>query len=353
VNGAEHKVSLGRVGRIGYDDARDEAERLLEGAAKGIAPVAEKDAAEVDSGPVVISLRSVMVEYLADRKRLKSRTKDDYQKQLVRDVPDWLDMPMAEITPEMVRDRHAELGKSSPAGADYTFRVVRLLFNHAMEIHDTEVVRNPVRRLSAIRAWYKVPRRKTVVAPGQLAEFFRVLRLHPGKWADYMEALLFTGVRSASEIAAIPVRNVDLEGRTMLLVDTKNGQDLLVPISKSAATVFERRVKEAKAVGSEFVFYALGSEKGYIGKGGKQIEEVKGWFKGTSLEGFTPHDLRRTFLTICDEVGLSQVVQKRLVGHAISQDVTDGYKVLTMERLRREVAKVERFILKWEKQGPG
>jgi len=56
--------------------------------------------------------------------------------------------------------------------------------------------------------------------------------------------------------------------------------------------------------------------------------------------------MRRTFLTYADEIGISNVVQKRLVGHAISQDVTDGYKVLTLERLRKEVAKVERFILK-------
>lgn len=345
VNGKELKTSLGRVGLIDFDAARENADTIIKAAAKGMAPdVARKNSAPVPES-VVISLRTVLKEYLAARKDLAQRTRDDYKAVLVRSIPDWLDRPMMEILPAEVQTKHAELGANSPAGADYTFRIVRLLYTYAMEVHETVVTRNPVHRLSIVRAWYKVPRRKTVIKPTQLPEFFEVLRAHPGKLADYLETLLFTGIRSASEIAAIPIRNVDLKDETILLIDTKNGTDLHVPICKSVVTIFERRIKEAQSVGSEYVFYALGSKTGHIGRGGKQMNVVKSWFEETSIASLTPHDLRRTFLTICDELDLSQAVQKRLVGHAISQDVTDGYKVLTIERLRKAVQRIERFIL--------
>jgi integrase len=343
--GKDETITLGRVGVVEYDEARDEAEKAIKAAAKGMALEIGKNKPEPKPEPTVICLSSVLKEYLSTRNKLKKRTREDYEKVLNRSVPGWLDLPMADITPAMVQTKHKELGEGSKAGADYAFRIIRALYNYAMEVHSEEVTRNPALRLSVVRSWYKVPRRKTCVKPTQMAEFFAVLKAHPGKMADYLEILLFTGIRSASEIGAIPTAQVDIKNKIIVLKDTKNGEDLEVPICKSAAVAFERRLKESEKVGSKFVFYALGSKTGHIGRGGKQMEDIKLWFKDTSIKSLTPHDLRRTFLTTCDELDLSQVVQKRLVGHAVSQDVTDGYKVLTIERLRKAVDRVERFIL--------
>ena len=349
VDDEQFKKSLGKVGVKEYGEARDEAEGLLKAAAKGMKPERKKKTTPAAETARIINIAYVLPQYLAARK-LKDDTKKAYGQVLESSVPDWLDRPMATITPDEVQERHARLGARSPGGADYTFRIIRALYNYAMEVYEEEVTRNPVRRLSVVRAWYKVRRRKSFIKPVQLPVFFKALRDQPGMLADYMELLLFCGIRSASEIAALPVRQVDLQERSILLLDTKNGEELYVPVCKSAVTVLERRIAAAKAAHSEFVFYSGTTSKGYINtRGGKQLSKIKALFAGTPLADMTPHDLRRSFLTYADELGLGQAVQKRLVGHAISQDVTDGYKVLTIERLRKEVQKIERFIVKHAK----
>ena len=49
----------------------------------------------------------------------------------------------------------------------------------------------------------------------------------------------------------------------------------------------------------------------------------------------SPHDLRRTFLSIAEAAGVSEFAKKQLVGHTVESDVTDGYTVLAREDLRR------------------
>lgn len=347
--GKNFRPPLGKVGAIEFSEAYEKADKILKDAARGIYPVLKAEAPEPpapEPPPAkVLSLRTMLSEYLAARKKLKDRTRSDYLEVLERYLPDWMDLPMSSITPTMAQKKHEELGTVSPAGADYAFRVVRALYNYAMAVYDEEITRNPALRLSVVRAWYQVPRRKTFVKAVQLPTFFTCLRNNPGMLADYLELLLFTGIRSASEIATLEVSQVDLRERSIHLPDTKH-DDLHVPVSASALAVLKRRVKEATATGKKFVFFA-NTKKGYLNSRSDKVRsKIKAIFQDTDLEKFTPHDLRRSFLTYADELQIGNAVQKRLVGHAVSDDVTDGYKVLTLERLRKVVTRIERYILK-------
>ena len=60
---------------------------------------------------------------------------------------------------------------------------------------------------------------------------------------------------------------------------------------------------------------------------------------------FTLHDLRRLFITQADALDLSTFVVKRLVNHSMGSDVTSGYVVSDVERLRGPMQKIEDRIL--------
>lgn len=61
---------------------------------------------------------------------------------------------------------------------------------------------------------------------------------------------------------------------------------------------------------------------------------------------FTVHDLRRTFITIAESLDIPAYALKRLLNHKMSGDVTAGYIILDVERLRRPMQVIAEFILR-------
>jgi hypothetical protein len=54
----------------------------------------------------------------------------------------------------------------------------------------------------------------------------------------------------------------------------------------------------------------------------------------------SPHDLRRTFITVAESCEISPMALKAMVNHSLGGDVTAGYVQMTTERLRAPVQKV-------------
>jgi integrase len=61
---------------------------------------------------------------------------------------------------------------------------------------------------------------------------------------------------------------------------------------------------------------------------------------------FTLHDLRRTFSTIAESLDIPAYAIKRLLNHKMPSDVTAGYIVMDVERLREPMQKITDYILK-------
>ena len=73
-------------------------------------------------------------------------------------------------------------------------------------------------------------------------------------------------------------------------------------------------------------------------------QQIKNIIKKSGVT-FTLHDLRRHFITVADSLDLSVFAIKRLVNHSIGGDVTSGYVVTDVERLRGPMQKIEDKIL--------
>lgn len=345
IHNKQKRMTMGHYPSLTVEMARKEAQKLLGKIATGIDPIAEKKEAKTKA----ITLKEAFEDYLNARNSLKSTTALDYQRVLTRVTQDWMNKPLLNITKEMVAKRHAKYGTShSEARANYAMRVLRAVFNFAMgEYEDAKgrslITENPVRRLSHSRSWYRVQRRQTVIKKHDLADWHQgLMRLEnrfPEKaelFKDYFLLVLFTGLRR-QEAASLAWNNIDWKSKTLTVIDPKNRQDHTLPLSDFLYNLLKKRYENCT---NNFVFPA-DSKEGYL------VEPRKAMLKVIDESGvkWDVHSLRRTFITIAESLDIPVYALKRLLNHKMKNDVTAGYVVMDVERLRKPMQMITDYLL--------
>lgn len=344
IGGKVKRITLGRYGNLTVEQAKKEAMRVLGQVATGKDPLGDKRQASLKA----TTLSDTFEDYLKTRKELKPGTVKDYRRSLTWAGPDWLNKPLNAITKDMVELRHRELGKRSHARANNAMRVLRALFNHARAKYEDShgnplILVNPVDRLSQNRAWYKVDRRQSFVKPSQLKPWWdATLQLNSLTTRDYLHFLLLTGLRR-SEASRLEWTEVDFKERTVTILETKNHRVHVLPFSSFTEELLRRRFEDRA---SPYVFES-DTERGYL------IEPRTAVSRVATLSGvpFTLHDLRRTFITIAESLDTPAYALKQLMNHKDPNDVTAGYIVSDINRLRRPMQKITDFILEYVDKG--
>ncbi len=346
VNRKLRRITLGRYPELTVEMARKEAQKVLGKIATGIDPVAERKEANAKS----VTLKQAFSAYLNARKSLKQNTLFDYQRIMNEAFHDWQGKPLLEITKDMVAKRHRKLGEKSEARANLAMRFLRAIFNFAAGEYENAkgqslIIENPVKRLSHTRAWYRVERRQTVIKAHELAAWYQAVinvqdERSTGKSAalrDYFLLILFTGLRR-EEAASLKWNQVDLKAKTIRIDDTKNHQAHVLPLSNFLYDLLQSRFAETD---SNFVFPS-NSKTGYIIEPRKVMEKVI----TNSGVTFTLHDLRRTFITIAESLDIPAYALKCLMNHKMNHDVTAGYIVMDVERLRAPMQMISDHLLR-------
>jgi integrase len=124
----------------------------------------------------------------------------------------------------------------------------------------------------------------------------------------------------------------------MIITDTKNHTDHTLPLTDFLHNLLTKRKAEAK---TQYVF-PNETNTGFMTDPKKQIYNV---VKESGVS-FTVHDLRRTFITIAESLDISAYSLKRLLNHKMANDVTAGYIITDVERLRAPMQKITNYILK-------
>lgn len=335
INGKVKRITLGRYPHVTVDMARKEVDKLLGKIAIGVDPIAEKKAKKTKA----ITLQQAFDDYLLARKALKPLTIKDYNRAMLESFDDWRNKKLSDISKDMVVKRHTLVGKRSHSRANLAMRVLRAIFNFAMGEYEDErgrafILDNPVKRLSHTRAWYRVDRRQTVIKKHELKRWYEaVINVNYERSSakgdtlrDYLLLIIFTGLRR-NEGAKLTWDRIDFKGKTLTIEDTKNHENHTLPLSDFLFDLLASR----KAVSeSNYVFPGTGKD-GYI------IEPRKTMAKVMEQSGvqFTLHDLRRTFITIAESLDIPAYALKALLNHKNKDDVTAGYLVFNVERLRR------------------
>lgn len=334
VNGINKRITIGPHGRFDPDTAREEARKLLANMSRGRDPREE----EAKEKLWQITLAEVLEDYLASR-TLRPNSIRSFRNLLPRCLGDWLSLPISSITKEMVETRHRELtkptryGTSGKAQANAAMELLCTVINFAMNKYEVDnkpiIQKNPVNRLSQIRAWHVLPRRQNVIPDHRLPDWYQaVISLRDKKVRDYLLFLLFTGLRR-TEAATLKWEDVDLEGKVLTIRSevAKNHHEHRLPLTEFLLALLTQR--RGKTQDSEFVFPGRGNKKHMV----DSDHVYHGMVEKSGIQ-FTPHDLRRTFLTTAEMVEVPHYALKKLANHVSRQDVTSGYVVVNVERLR-------------------
>lgn len=341
VNGKPKRVTIGTYGAPWTpENARNKAQQLLAEMAEGVLPTERRRQERQQA----VSLDEVFQQYIQVR-TLTPKTVTEYRRALELYLSDWKGNPVTAITRERISERFRKLSsENGHATANAVMRVLRALLNFAQNQYGTEqrpIFReNPVQTLSHTRAWHRISRRQGCLRPADFAPWLAAVRELPNAtMRDYLFFLLFTGMRR-EEAASLTWEQVDFPNRMVTVTDTKNHDPLELPLPSVLLDMLRQR-KQQSDPNCPYVFPGDGI-KGYVQEPRKALEAVG---RSTGIQ-ITPHDLRRTFITVADSLEISPYALKRLVNHRRDQnDVTAGYIVSGVERLRNPMERIAEQIL--------
>lgn len=356
VGSQERRITIGRVDDMSIDDARKAVARLVAQIVDGVDP----KAAEQKEAARALTLAEAFDNYAkapvtkrgASRgKAKKPRTVRDIRMQAGR-FKDWHDLTLREITEDMVKARHAEIAKVSPAQANLAMKYLRAALNYAIADSprdDPILTHNPVDRLNRTAAWAPVEAAKGHVPIDRLAEFVEQVRTglvglrHEAEHRDAILFMLLTGARHAevmgdrkSGYPPLAWSQVDLDAATVVLPDPKNRRPFTIHLARQVVGMLRERHKIS------------GKRRNVFGKArGEVVEDMRSaQARLEAAMGFrvTSHDLRRSYVTAAS-VCVNAYVLKALVNHVSGGDVTAGYVQVDPAEVARAAQAVADFIL--------
>lgn len=344
LHGKTVRKSIARHNVVSLDDARSQAKSYLAEISRGKNPHDEEKARKAK----LVTLAEVLENYIEARGNLMRSTIQDYRHTFDAYLHDWLKKPAIEISKDMVELKFRKISQTSPSQANKTMRNFRAVMNYAIMKYedsngDSIFRHNPVIRITQLRAWHRAVRKNTLIKHYDLAPWYQaVMNLSNDSIApnrevvkDFLLLVLFTGLRR-NEAAKLTWNRVDLRDKTIVIKDTKNHTDHTLPLTDFLYDLLTKRKAEAK---TKYVF-PNETNTGYMTDPKKQIANV---IKESGVN-FSTHDLRRTFITIAESLDISAYALKRLLNHKMTNDVTAGYIISDVERLRVPMQKITEYI---------
>ena len=221
----------------------------------------------------------------------------------------------------------AQDGKTT---ADDVMRWFRAVWNRAMRADESLPVCPTINV-----EWWNVKAERSAIPSTNLAAWYTgVMAIPNGVRRDYLLFVLFSGLRRESA-ATMRWADVDLDHKLLRIPKPKGGaerafdlplSDYLVELLRTRQrenpTLAEQQMVPAEAL--EWVWPAYGAS-GHVAEPRVNIPGVP----------YTIHDLRRTFITVAEGVGVPLHVIGALVNHKQpGGSMTAGYVAHEVERLR-------------------
>ena len=299
-NGKTSRKSLGIVGKITIDQARERARRMhnqLQG---------EHDV-HITFGEILDKL----VDSLPGR-----RYPGELDRLLRRDVPQWMDRPIASIARrEVIAALDARRAKKSKrpgktrteSAAHHLLSYARRVFNFAV---DRDIIEHaPTDRLKATRIIGARTPRSRVLDDDEIRRIWRAAEHLSPDYIDAIHLLFLTGCRK-SEIAQLRRNEIKMTSKTIVLSASRTKQAMAhtVPMSKPVMAIVAERMP---VNGGEDDDYLFGRPLNGFGKVLKKINARTG-----PMPHWTVHDIRRTFRTRLSALKVPDHIAELAIGHA-------------------------------------
>ena len=345
LNNKDTFSSVGHYPSTTIHQARSKARDILNVIDKGINPNNIRGDVLTKQS---ITLQKVFEDYSISKHNLASSTLKNYISILDNYLNDWKKKAISEITRDMVEQRHRDItqGKGkfneSTSRANTTMRLVRALFNYAKGQYEDSrgeplFVHNPVDRITHNKGWNKEKIRQGVVHKYDLKKWYDGVMKLPIQEdnvsrntsaevvRDFLIFEMFSALRR-NEVLEMKWSDIDFKNHSFTIEDTKNNESHSLPLNFKLDEVLERRKNDS---GNPYIFQGF-KPNGHLHPPKRQLERARELCGGH----FTNHDIRRTFETSANRLGLSNYTLNKLVNHKDSTDITGRYIVLDIEELR-------------------
>jgi integrase len=311
----QKRYTIGSFPNVSLSKANEKRQEIIDAVKEGKDPQQEKmdeikaakeKALAVGPKPEIVKEGSFL--YLDEHVKINCKNAREIQRTFEKYIfPSIGSMRLDEIERDDVMTMHRRIErKHGRSQADSAAGYTRTAFNW---LHDKGLAKDvPIFRFKA----RKVKRTRTLEEHEIQAAWRDLDTDHqPNKkkiFAPFVKLLLLTGQRR-SEVSGMRWSELDLENRVWRLPPerTKNGLPHLVPLSDAALAIIQGQVP---VDGCDFVFTSNGTTqfKGYS----RSKERLD---KRVGFDDWVLHDLRRTFVTGVNNIGVFPHIVEACVNH--------------------------------------
>ena len=314
-------VVIGRFGRMAPEQARRLAQQVLGKVAAGGDPALERSEARA-----IPLLKQAFEDYMASNLNRSASTDTKYRGDFGSHLGDWQLRPLDAITRQDVEALFNRLtGDLGWSAANRAVSLLRTIYRRPCV--DFEGLRNPVDLWLAGGGRYHRPRRRKISAPAEVLPCWKKGIEAAVGMASARDALwfgLYTGMR-IDEVLSLRWERVDMAVLVFRVEETKTGEPLELPVTRQLAAILKRRWATRETLpghSRDWVFPSPASGSG-------RIPHLSHLYPPISEAGgakFWFHGMRNCFITVAEhDLLLPRSLSKRLVNHARSNDVTEGY----------------------------
>ena len=226
--------------------------------------------------------------------------------------------------------------------------IIKYLFNHIYDyaLEARLVERNYAREFTLDKKVFQEKQKnyksKVPFSKEEIDKLWKSIEFVP--FADMIVYACYSGWRP-TELIKLKIKDVDLKnGFVKGGMKTSAGKNRLVPIHPLVSSIVEKYYKEAKSVGSDYLFNDVNNKFGiglsydqYLSRFNKVMNALH--FR-TEI---TPHYTRHTFITKAKsrEVNMNEYVLKIIVGHDVGDLTEHVYTHRELNDLKEEMCKIK------------
>lgn len=315
IKGRVRRVTIGRWPVLSTVTARREALKMKTDIRAGLDPTAAAEARP--------TFQMLVERYIEHSKVHGKKTWKREKQMLALYVPSgWRTRWLSDITRDEMIQLHDAIGEAN--GKYASNRLIMLLRAMWNAARDWKLFAgdNPAARIKLFRE----DKRERFLSPDELQRVNTALMDEPNEyWRAYFPLILLLGPRK-SELLAAKWTDVDLERRTWLKPETKNGKSHLLPLPAPAVAILERLPSRGR---SEWIFPGCGATGHLQGPwpAWKRIRDRAG------CRDVRIHDLRRTLGSWLAGAGFSLPLIGKALNHT-SPSSTSVYARLALDPVR-------------------
>jgi integrase len=314
--GRRHRYTIGRVGEISLEDARDKARELRSLIRQGRHPVAERKAQWTPKAAPV--LFGDVVELFDRRFLSKKRSGHETRRIIDRELlPHWKDRPLTSITSDDVHDRiDALLDVGKREAARRLFEITRRLFNWVRSQRDgCRIERSPCADLSPKELFDEKPIRKRTLNDAELRAMWHASECMGYPFGPMLRLLALTGLRR-NEVAHARWTEFDFNKSLWTIPPhrMKSGAGHVVPLTSEMLTILN-----ALPHHGEFLFTSKRrNDRPISGFTAMKARLDALMDKEIKVADWTIHDIRRTMRTQLSSLPIpgGDLVRELVIAHA-------------------------------------